>query len=84
MSRRNMLLLIITAVVSYVCFVRAEQNPYARYVAGGFSVIDLWALEEIPDQELFEGAMRGMVDVLQKQGDEHSLFIDEKRRDAAR
>lgn len=84
MSRRNMLLLIAVALVSYACFVRAEQNPYARYVAGGYSVIDRWALHETPDQDLFEGAMRGMVDVLQKQGDEHSLFIDEEQRDLFR
>jgi len=79
-----MLLLITTALGSYACFVRAEQNPYARYVAGGYSIIDRWALNEIPDQDLFEGAMRGMVDVLQKQGDEHSLFIDEEQRDLFR
>jgi len=79
-----MLLLITTAFVSYACFVRAEQNPYARYVAGGFSVIDRWALHEITDQDLFEGAIQGMVDVLQKQGDEHSLFIDEEERDLFR
>jgi len=84
MSRRNLLLLITSALVSYACFVRAEQNPYARYVAGGYAVIDRWALHEIPDQDLFEGAMRGMVDVLQKQGDEHSLFIDEEQRDLFR
>ncbi|NOY30616.1 MAG: S41 family peptidase [Planctomycetes bacterium] len=84
MSRRNMLLLIIAALVSYACFVRAEQNPYARYVAGGYSVIDRWALHETSNQDLFEGAMRGMVEVLQKQGDEHSLFIDEEQRDLFR
>jgi len=84
MSRRNMLLLATAALISYACFVRAEQNPYARYVAGGYSIIDRWALHETPDQDLFEGAMRGMIDVLQKQGDDHSLFIDEEERDLFR
>ncbi len=79
-----MLLLVSTALISYACFVRAEQNPYARYVAVGYSMIDRWALNETPDQVLFEGAMRGMVEVLQKQGDEHSLFIDEEQRDLFR
>ncbi|MCA9229747.1 MAG: S41 family peptidase [Planctomycetales bacterium] len=84
MSRRNMLLLTVTAMVSYLCYVRGEQNPYARYVAGGYSIIDRWALQDTPDQELFEGAMQGMVSVLQKRGDEHSLFINEEQRDIFR
>ncbi len=84
MSHRNMLLLIAMTLISYACFVRAEQNPYARYVAASYSVIDRWALQETPDQELFEGAMRGMIGVLRKHGDPHSLFIDEEQRDAFR
>ncbi|NOY42762.1 MAG: S41 family peptidase [Planctomycetes bacterium] len=84
MSRRNMLLLVATSLISYACYVRAEQNPYARYVAASYSAIDHWALEEVPDQELFEGAMLGMVDVLHKHGDKHSQFINETRRDIFR
>ncbi len=76
MSHRNLLLLLTAALISYVCYVRAEQNPYARYVAGGFSIIDRWALQEAPDQELFDAALEGMVDVLHKYGDTHSEFID--------
>jgi carboxyl-terminal processing protease len=84
MSRRNLLLLFATGLVSYACYVRGEQNPYARYVAAGYSVINRSSLEEVPDQELFEGAMRGMVAVLGKHGDEHSLFIGEQERDEFR
>ena len=82
MSYRNLLLLFIAVVVSYACYVRAEQNPYARYVAAGFSVIDRWALEEAPDDELFNGAMHGMVSVLHKYGDQHSEFVDAKQQAA--
>lgn len=81
MSHRNMLLMLVTTIISYACYVRAEQNPYSRYVAAGFSVIDRWALQEPPDQELFEGAMHGMVSVLRKHGDEYSLFVDAKKRE---
>ncbi|MCH7750615.1 MAG: S41 family peptidase [Planctomycetes bacterium] len=84
MSRRNMLLLIATGLVSYACYVRGEQNPYPRYVAAGYSVIDRWSLEDVPDEELFEGAMRGMVAVLGKHGDEHSLFVNQEERAAFR
>lgn len=80
MSHRNLLLLLVAALVCYVCHVRAEQNPYARYVAGGFSTIDRWALEDAPDQELFDAAMQGMIGVLHKHGDSHSEFIDAQHR----
>jgi len=76
--------MLIALMVSYACFMRAEQNPYARYVETGFSVIDRWALQDAPDQELFEGAMRGMIGVLREHGDEHSRFVDEQQRDAFR
>ena len=70
------MLLLATMLISYACYVRAEQNPYARYVAAGFSVIDEWALNAAPHQELFNGAMHGMVAVLHKYGDQHSEFVD--------
>lgn len=84
MSHRNLLILLATLVVSYACYVRAEQNPYARYVAAGFSIIDRWSLENAPDQELFNAAMDGMVAVLHRHGDEHSEFIDAQRQSAFR
>lgn len=76
------MLLFAAAVVSYACYVRAEQNPYARHVAAGFSVIDSWSLEQAPDDELFNGAMHGMVSVLHKYGDQHSEFVDAKQQAA--
>lgn len=84
MSLRNLLLLLTTALVSYACYVRAEQNPYARYVASGFSIIDRWSLVNPPDQELFDGALQGMVGVLNRRGDEHSMFVDEQGRESFR
>jgi len=84
MPHRNLLLLLATTLISLACYARAEQNPYARYVAAGYSVIDRWSLQDAPDQQLFEGAMRGMIDVLHKSGDEHSDFIDEEQRDGFR
>ncbi len=84
MPHRNLLLLLATALISYACYVRAEQNPYARYIASGYSVIDRWSLQDTPDQDLFEGAMRGMIDVLRQSGDQHSAFVNEKQRDRFR
>jgi carboxyl-terminal processing protease len=82
MSYRNLMLLFGAVIVSYACYVRAEQNPYARYVAAGYSVIDRWALEDVPDEELFNGAMHGMVSMLHRYGDEHSEFVDAKKQAA--
>lgn len=84
MSQRNLLLLLGALLVSYACYVRAEQNPYARYLAAGFSAIDSWALVDAPDEELFNGAMHGMVSVLHDHGDKHSEFIDAKQEAAYR
>lgn len=84
MPHRNLLLIFATLILSYTCYVRAEQNPYARYVAAGYSFIDRLSLQEPPDQKLFEGAMRGMIDVLRRAGDEHSAFVSEKKHDEFR
>ena len=84
MSLRNLLLFLATAIISYACYVRAEQNPYARYVSSSYSTIDRWSLVNPPDQELFDGALNGMVEVLNRRGDEHSMFVDEMDRDEFR
>ncbi|MEM9659383.1 MAG: S41 family peptidase [Planctomycetota bacterium] len=67
-------------MISYACYVRAERNPYARYVAGGFQVIDRYALQNPSDQELFNGAMNGMIDVLRQYDDAHSQFVPAAKR----
>ena len=82
MSRRNMFLLFATVIIAFVCHFRAEQNPYARFVSSGYSLIDRRSLENLSDQRLFEGAMHGMVAVLNQEGDEHSWFVDQKQREA--
>ena len=76
------MLLLGMMLISYACYVRAEQNPYARYVAAGFSVIDEWGLARAPDEELFNGAMHGMISVLHRHGDQHSEFVDARQQAA--
>ncbi len=84
MSFRSLMFFLSATIIAYACYVRAEQNPYARYVAAGYSVIDRWSLMAPADQELFDGALRGMVEVLHKHGDEHSMFVEEQERDLFR
>ena len=84
MSQRNLLLLLLATVLSYACYVRGEQNPYARHVASGLAAIDEGSLEPVPRRELFDGAMEGMLAVLRRYGDEHSEFLLEEEADPLR
>jgi carboxyl-terminal processing protease len=77
MSRRNLLVLLLVSVVSYACYLRGEQNPYSRYTAEGLATIEHTSLDTVPSRELFDGAMRGMVEVLHKHGDAHSEYLNE-------
>src|ERR1700755_1133354 len=76
MPLRNLLLLILAIAVSLVCYARSDRDPYSRYVSSGLTAIEKNALDAPPSQELFEGAMNGMVDVLHRHGDAHSLYFD--------
>jgi carboxyl-terminal processing protease len=77
MSRRNLLILLLAVIVSYACYLRGEQNPFARYAAEGLNTIREGSLEAVPSRELFDGAMRGMVGVLRQHGDQHSEYRNE-------
>ncbi len=78
MPPRNLLILFLAAVVSYACYVRGEQNPYARYVADGLTAIEDGALDPVPNRELFDAAMEGMVGALRARGDAHSQYLPEE------
>ncbi len=75
MPQRNLLLLFLAVVAAYVCYVRSEHDPYGRYVAGGLATIRQSALDPATGNDLFAGAMDGMVGVLRKHGDQHSQFL---------
>jgi carboxyl-terminal processing protease len=75
MPQRNFLILLVALAASYACLVRGEQNPYARYVARSLAEIESGALDRVPNEQLFNGAVEAMIDVLRKHGDQHSQFI---------
>jgi carboxyl-terminal processing protease len=79
MSQRNFLLLLLTTVVSYVCYLQGAQDPYGRYVASGLRAIEDNSLDPVPSRELFDDAMEGMVKALQDHGDQHSQFLSEAK-----
>ncbi len=76
MSRRNFYFLLAGVALAVLCYNKGEQDPYARYLRDGFQKIDTLALDDVPDELLFEGAMAGMVNVLKERGDPYSELLE--------
>ena len=58
-------------VVSLICFRRADHNPFARFLAQALERVEQESLHPVSSQELFDGAMEGIVGQL----DEYSGYI---------
>jgi carboxyl-terminal processing protease len=71
MPLRNMLLIVVTCVVSLLCYQEATHNYYADIVSETMDIIEDQYVEEVDRRTLFESAMRGMVSDL----DRHSNYI---------
>lgn len=71
MPRRNLVLIALATVVALVCHARADRQPYGHYLTEILDIIDENYVEPVDDEQLFEGAVEGMMDRL----DEHSAFI---------
>jgi carboxyl-terminal processing protease len=81
MPQRNLLILLVAIAIAYACFLRGEQNPYARYVSQSLEEIEAGALEKVPREELFNSAVRSMVETLRQHGDQHSQFFPRREAD---
>lgn len=81
MPQRNFVILLVAIALAYACFVRGEQNPYARFISSSFDEIENSAYQRVPNDELFNSALAAMVGVLEKYGDEHSQFIPSAEAD---
>ena len=64
MPRRTLLLILGVALVSLVCYRRAEKNPYGRHFAEVLDQIDRDYVEAVDNQKLFEGAIDGMAAII--------------------
>jgi carboxyl-terminal processing protease len=84
MPQRNLIAILLTTAVAYACYVRGERVPQARYVASGLTAIQQGALQRVPSDELVDGAMHGMVEVLRRHGDEHSQYLTGDEADPLR
>ncbi len=74
MPRRNLLVIVIMFVFCVICVVRADRSPYGRYLGQVLNAIDRWALQRVPPQQIFDGAMRGIVGQL----DDYSSYISSR------
>jgi carboxyl-terminal processing protease len=81
MSRRNLRWLIAVAVVSGLCYAYVPRSRYSRVLADNFDRVARAYYRPINEEELFEGAMRGLApdaelrEILKSPLDEHSRYI---------
>lgn len=71
MPRRNLAVILISLVVSFLCYDKAIHNRYARTMATAMELIESFYYEPVEPRPLFENAMQGMVSRL----DPYSSFI---------
>jgi len=61
MPRRNLTVLLIAAIVSWLCYERAGRNRYAGTLGEAMNLITTNYISEVEPRVLFEGAMDGMI-----------------------
>jgi len=71
MPRRNLLLIFVVSVAALLCYRQVSHQPYARRLSHVLTQIDREALKQVPQQDLFDGAMEGIVGRL----DRYSAYI---------
>jgi carboxyl-terminal processing protease len=72
MPRRNLVWLLALSVVGLACYHKAQRGRYAHTFANAMALVERRALEPVAGQQLFEGAMQGMMSRL---GDPYSAYI---------
>jgi carboxyl-terminal processing protease len=78
MSRRNIMVIVAAALFATACYLRTDHNRYGRYLTHVLNAIDRWALEPVPQRDLFDAAMKGIVGQL----DEHSTYVAAQEKSA--
>jgi carboxyl-terminal processing protease len=74
MPRRNLIILLALGVFALICYQKHEASQYAQTLSESLDVIHRLALEKVASQDLFEGAMQGMVERI----DQYSAYIPPK------
>jgi carboxyl-terminal processing protease len=79
MPRRNLLFLLAVCIFALVCYQKTQTNRYGQLLSESLDLIERISLEKVKPEELFEGAMEGMVERLNSGGmDENSSYIPPK------
>ena len=79
MPHRNLLFLLAVCIFALVCYQRTETNQYGQLLSQSIGLIQRISLEKVPPEDLFEGAMEGMIERLNSSGlDENSSYISPK------
>ncbi len=64
MPQRNVIWLVIAAVVSLMCYTEAGRNRYAGMLSESIDKIATYYVEPVDSRKLFEGGLRGMLSEL--------------------
>ena len=74
MPLRNFICILLVGLVSLVCYERRDRNLYGRYFSEVIEKIEDEALLDISQQQLWNGAMEGIIARMRVAGDQHSAF----------
>ena len=74
MPRRNLFILFVVALLSFVCYQKVQTNRYGHSLLKVFDLVERRYVEPIDGRTLFEGAVEGMVDRL----DANSTYFSAK------
>jgi carboxyl-terminal processing protease len=69
MSLRNLTTLFLASIISLACYLRADRNRYSWTLGRAMNVVTSNYLEDVSYRQLYESAMRGMVEALDQYSD---------------
>ena len=75
MPRRNIHMLLLVSLLSLICYQKVQRNRYGRIFVEVMDQIDRRSLEEVDQENLFQGALEGLVGRLD---DPYSMYIAPK------
>lgn len=61
MPLRNLIVILLAALLSMACYVRASRNRYVSTITEAMNLISTEYVDDVEQRKLFEGAMDGMV-----------------------
>ena len=71
MPAKNLMIILLVSIVSWACYDKAQRNRYAGLFAEAIDRVSSRYVEKVDQRNLFEGAIRGMLDEL----DPYSSYI---------